>query len=192
MSKRHKKHKHEQPEQSDQPSLATEEGAAEQAVPLEVEAPGEIVDPFLVLQAQREELEQKLLRAAADYQNVVRRSEQNIITAREQQLLDVARSLLTVLDHFDRAMAVDLEQTSTQAVLDGVKIVRDELMRVLEQFGVQRINVSVGDELDPSRHEALMRKPAEQIQTNHVVEQLQTGYMLGNKTLRPAKVAVAE
>lgn len=148
--------------------------------------------PEQVLRRERDELEARLLRVSADYQNYVRRSQQNTTAATEQQLMEMARALLTVMDHFDHALNVDPDSSTPQSLLQGVQIVRDELLKTLEQFGVQRFDVAVGDEFDPTQHQAMMRQTAEGLESNHVAAQLQPGYSLGDKTLRPAKVAVTE
>ncbi|MEX2215422.1 MAG: nucleotide exchange factor GrpE [Phycisphaeraceae bacterium] len=144
------------------------------------------------LVAENVELQSKLLRAAADYQNYVRRSQQNVVAAREQQTMALARELISVLDHFDNALSIDMEKATARSVMDGLFIVRDELLKTLERHGVQRVNATKGEEFDPNRHEALMREKAEGIATNHVVNQLQPGYLINDKTLRPVKVSVAE
>lgn len=143
------------------------------------------------LDAEKAELQSKLLRTMADYQNYARRSEQNIGVAREQQLLEIARKLVDVLDHFDRALAVDPEKSTPQSILDGLRIVDQELLKLLEGYGVKKVDAKPGDPFDPAVHEAMMRQPAEGIETNHVVAQFQPGYTLGSKVVRPAKVSVA-
>ena len=144
------------------------------------------------VQAELDELNARFFRVSADYQNYVRRAQQNVGDARAQQLMDVARALLGVLDNFDRALEVDPEATAAGAVLEGMQIVHDELLKKLEQFGVERVEVCAGDEFDPNRHEALLRQSVEGIEPNHVVAQLQPGYVLGDKVIRPAKVSVGE
>lgn len=144
------------------------------------------------LEKERDDLNDRLLRTMADYQNFARRAEQNVAVARDQQSMDIAKQLVTVLDHFDRALEIDPEKTTTQDLLQGVVIVRDELLRTLHRFGIERVEVAPGDVFDPNRHEALMRQPSEEVETNHVTAQFQPGYMLRDKIVRPAKVAVAE
>ncbi len=151
-----------------------------------------IKDPLTALQAERDQLESKLLRVSADYQNYIRRAQQNTADACQQQLMQLARDLLTPLDQFDHALAIDPEKTEPQALLQGVQIVRDELMKVLERVGIQRIVVNPGDPFDPVRHEAIQRMAAEGIESGAVAQQLQPGYVLDDKTLRPAMVVVAE
>lgn len=144
------------------------------------------------LEQEISELNSRLLRAHADYQNAVRRGQLNVTEARQQQIRDVALPLVSVIDHFDRAMEVDVESVSAASVLQGVQIVRDELLRSLEGFGVKRIEAEVGAEFDPHLHEALMQQPSEEIPSQHIVTELQPGYRLGERTLRPAKVIVAQ
>jgi len=143
------------------------------------------------LQAERDELESKLLRVSADYQNFARRAQQNVDSAVEQKLMDIARGLVTVMDHFDRALDVQTDGEAS-GVLQGVTMVHDELMATLNRFGIERVDVEAGTEFDPNRHEALMRQPSDEIESNHVTMQMQPGYVLGDKVIRAAQVGVAE
>ena len=149
-------------------------------------------DPITMLERSCAEMEAKYLRAAADLQNYVRRTQQNVADARQQQLMDVAKSLVLVLDHFDHALEVDPASTSPDALLAGVQIVRDELLGALERFGVKRLEVKQGDEFDPHRHEALMRQAVEGLGPDRIAVQFKPGYTLEDKTLRPAQVSVTE
>jgi len=141
---------------------------------------------------QRDELHERLLRVSADYQNYVKRAQANLLVNLDQQLMEIARELVTVLDHFDHALEVNPQNTPTQSLLDGVVIVRDELIRTLQRYGLEKIEVTPGDEFDPTRHEALIHQQAEGIQSNHIASQLQPGYTIKGKTIRPAKVSVAQ
>lgn len=143
------------------------------------------------LQAERDDLESKLLRVSADYQNFARRAQQNVESAVQQKVMDVARGLVVVMDHFDRALEGQ-GQGESASVLQGVMMVHDELLATLKRFGVERLDVEPGTEFDPNRHEALMRQPSDKIESNHITIQLQPGYVLGDKVIRPAQVGVAE
>ena len=143
------------------------------------------------LQAQRDEFESKLLRVSADYQNFARRAQQNVDSAVQQKLMDIARGLVTVMDHFDRALEGQSKDGAT-GVLQGVMMVHDELLSTLNRYGIQRLDVEPGTEFDPNRHEALMRQPSDEIESNHITMQMQPGYVLGEKVIRPAQVGVAE
>lgn len=143
------------------------------------------------LQSERDDLESRLLRVSADYQNFARRAQQNVDSAVEQKLMDIARGLVTVMDHFDRALDVESEGESA-GVLKGVTMVHHELLATLNRFGIQRLDVQPGEEFDPVKHEALMRQPTHEIASNHITMQMQPGYVLGEKVIRPAQVGVAE
>ena len=173
-------------------TASDENGGEKQAEDSSSDPPMSDQEQIEALRDEVEQLNNRWLRVSADYQNFVRRSHQNLMDARQQQTMDMAKALVTVLDHFDLALEVDLESTSTLTLMDGVKIVRDELLRTLERFGVVRIEVNSGDEFDPTRHEALMRQSADGVGANQVVAQLQPGYVLDDKTLRPAQVSVSE
>ncbi|XAL99084.1 nucleotide exchange factor GrpE [Phycisphaeraceae bacterium D3-23] len=150
------------------------------------------------LRAERDELQQQLLRVSADYQNFARRAQQNIASAAEQTQMDMARALVPVLDHFDRALESAAQQSGETDggaggdLLQGVTMVKQELLNTLGRFGIERLEVAVGDEFDPVRHEALMRQPSEDVASNHITMLMLPGYVLGEKVVRPAQVGVAE
>jgi molecular chaperone GrpE len=144
------------------------------------------------LQSQLDDLQARLLRATADYQNLARRAQREVLDARQQQLMELGRALLAVLDHFDRALAVDPATVNLQSVLDGLHMVRGEMTKMLEQFGIRRLDAKPGDAFNPAQHEALLHQSAAGIPAGHVAAQLQPGYTLGERVLRPAKVSVAQ
>jgi molecular chaperone GrpE len=160
---------------------------------LEGEGPDLAVqDQFEALQQERDELEQKLLRTAADYQNFVKRSENNLASTRQQAIAGVVRSLVSVLDNLDRAADVDADKTSALDVLRGVDTIRTELLQAMENFGLRKLEVQPGDEFDPNIHEALMRQPTEDVESGQIAAQFQPGYLLNDIAIRPAQVSVAE
>lgn len=157
----------------------------------QAEQPDEPDQLLTRVQQERDELEQRLLRTAADYQNYVRRAQQNVAAAEQQALLEVSRALVTVLDHFDRALDVDESKATVKDVLAGLKIVHDELIAALAKFGIERVDAKPGEPFDPNKHEAMLRTEAEGIDPDHVAQQFQPGYAIKDKTIRPAQVSVA-
>jgi molecular chaperone GrpE len=75
--------------------------------------------------------------------------------------------------------------------MDGVKVIRQELLKALESGGVTVISPQPGDEFDPNRHSAIMQQPAEGVEPGRVSATFQPGYALGDRVIRSAKVAVA-
>jgi len=153
--------------------------------------PEEVATLIAALERERDEAIEARKRALADYVNFQKRASENEARARKEGTLSVLRSLLPVLDHFELALNQDPATTSTEQLLGGVRIVKDELMKVLETCGVAKIVPKVGDEFDPIRHEAMMRQVAEGVLPNHVVAVFQPGFASGDRVIRPAKVAVA-
>ncbi|WP_428389831.1 nucleotide exchange factor GrpE [Mucisphaera sp.] len=185
----------------DQPSTnPAEEPLAENAEPTNEDTDGQPLDqeqadelsPLEQAERDRDAFEEKYLRTAADYQNFVRRSTANIESAREQAILSMARQLVGVMDTFDRALQVDPDKTTASDLLAGVGLVREELLKALAAMGVDRIEAKPGEEFDPSKHEALMRQPSDDYDSNHVVSQFQPGYTACGKTVRGAQVSVSE
>jgi molecular chaperone GrpE len=134
----------------------------------------------------------RMLRALADYQNMARRSVRDVADARQHQTGEVARELLEVLDHFDRALAVDASKVTAESLLTGVQLVRDELTKMLDRFDIRRFEPGIGDAFEPGKHEALMHQAVAGLKPDQVAAVLQPGYTIGDRTLRPAKVSVSQ
>lgn len=152
---------------------------------------GEELDPMSRLETELREWQNKYKRALADYQNYQRRAIENENEARQAGVRSVVERLLTVLDNFDLALSSVQTESSAEALAKGVTVIRDEMNSVLSSLGLKAITPEPGDEFDPMRHEAMTQIPAEGIEPGKVSQSLQCGYMLGDRVLRPAKVAIA-
>ena len=153
----------------------------------------EEIDPLEAKTLEVEDLKHQLLLQQADFQNFKRRALNNIDVAREQQLISIAKTMVNVLDHFDMALSVDQEKTTVQAMFEGMEMARNEYLKTLSEIGVKKIDVNIGDELNPEKHQAVMHQPSDEIDSNHITAELQAGYEIANKTLiRAVKVAVAQ
>lgn len=148
-------------------------------------------DAIRKLEAELAEWKQRHQRALADYQNLSRRSRENENEAQRQGIKDVASAMVTVLDHFEMALNQDMSKAAPDQVRAGVVVIRDEIVRTLARFGLGVIQPKPGEPFDPLRHEAVMQAKSEDMDANHIVLCLQTGYALGDRTLRPAKVSVS-
>jgi molecular chaperone GrpE len=141
--------------------------------------------------AEIAELKSKLVRWQADLQNVQRRAAREVLESRQNADADFAKSLLTVLDHFDMALGVDPEKVDSKSILDGVKITYDELRKVLGNRGIEGYDPT-GDPFDPHLHEAVMQVDSKDHKPLTVIQTFQQGYRLGDRILRPAKVKVSK
>jgi molecular chaperone GrpE len=143
------------------------------------------------LTAEREDALEKWKRALADFQNYQRRALENEREARRQGATSVLQSIIPVLDHFDMAISHETTDPGAAQVMEGVKAIRDELIKALAAHNVVLINPEINSELDPTRHQVITEQPAPQVEPGHVSMVLQVGYALGDRVIRPAKVAVA-
>lgn len=142
------------------------------------------------LKGQVEELKDSYLRVAADFDNFRKRMErerENIICYANERLIS---DLLPILDNLDRALESAGEEMQTQRVLDGVRMIAGQLHGVLEQCGLEPLP-SVGQPFDPAHHEAVGVLPSEEHKEGTVIEELQRGYSLRGRVVRPSKVHVA-
>jgi molecular chaperone GrpE len=151
-------------------------------------------DRVAELEKQLEEARSKALYAAAETQNVRRRLEQELQQSTNYAAAGFARDMLAIKDHLDRALAAVSEElradkTASQ-FLAGIEATSRELDAVFQRHGVTRIQ-STGEPLDPHRHQAMIEMPSDQ-EPGTIVEELQPGYMMKDRLLRPALVAVAK
>jgi molecular chaperone GrpE len=143
------------------------------------------------LRSELDEVNDRWKRAMADFQNYQRRALQNEQEARRQGVTAVLNSLVPVLDHFDLALAQSPADASGASIIEGVKVIRSELLKALEAHGVTVISPTPDTEFDPLRHQALAQQAAPGISPGRISAVFQPGYELYERVIRPAKVAVA-
>lgn len=138
------------------------------------------------------EMKSRYLRLQADFANFKKRTATEKQQISEVVKMDVLQNILPVIDNFERALQVPQDSLSDElkSFVDGYTMIYKQLMTVLEKEGVTKID-AVGKPFDPNYHQAVMRVPSDEYDNDVVVEVLQEGYLLGDKTLRPAMVKVA-
>ncbi|MBB5709865.1 nucleotide exchange factor GrpE [Sphingomonas xinjiangensis] len=147
------------------------------------------------LEAQLAEAKQQVLYAQAETQNVRRRAEKEAQDARAYAATGFARDVLSVADNLSRALAAipaDLrEDEKLKGLVVGLEATGRELESVFGRHGITKIS-AVGEALDPNRHQAMMEVPSAEAEPGTVVQEIQTGYMIKDRLLRPALVGVAK
>jgi molecular chaperone GrpE len=148
------------------------------------------------LQAENDELKDKLLRAVAEQENLRRRAEREKAEALQYASTNFARDLLPVLDNFARAIAAiptgAAEQDETfKNLVVGVELVEREMLNAFERHGIRRFDPQ-GERFDPHLHQAVFEVEDPSQPSGMVVQVLQTGYMIGERVLRPAMVGVSK
>ena len=136
--------------------------------------------------------EQQFVRLQADFANYKKRTASEKLQISEVVKMDVLGRILPVIDNFERALKAPTDAVSddVHSFIEGYEMIYKQLMAVLEKEGVTKIE-AVGKPFDPNYHQAVMRVPSDEYDDDIVVEVLQEGYLLGEKTLRPAMVKVA-
>jgi molecular chaperone GrpE len=153
--------------------------------------------PSTSLDRELADMKDRLLRTLAEMENMRKRTEREVADARVYGVSSFARDILGVADNMHRAMqALDDElrakaDESLKALLDGVELTERELLNVLEKHGVKRIE-PLGQKFDPNRHQAMYEVEDASVPAGSVVQVVQSGYLIGERVLRPALVAVAK
>ena len=152
-------------------------------------------DRVTELEAQLEDAKSKALYAAAEAQNVRRRLEVEKEQAANYAAAQFARDMLAIKDHLERALVAVNDDLRADKVassfLAGIESTARELEAAFARHGVKRIE-SIGERLDPHRHQAMMEIPTDQAEPGTIVEEMQAGYVLKDRLLRPALVGVAK
>jgi molecular chaperone GrpE len=177
------------------PQTESEAGPAADATVQPEAAPAP--KPSTSLDRELADTKDRLLRTLADMDNMRKRTEREVADARVYGISNFARDILGVADNMHRAMqALDDElrakaDEATKALLEGVELTERELMNVLEKHGVTRIE-PLGQKFDPNRHQAMFEVEDPSVPSGSVVQVMQAGYLIGDRVLRPALVAVAK
>jgi len=141
------------------------------------------------LQESLEEKENKLLRVQADFENYKRRARLDLEAAEKYRSQRIISELLPALDNFERALQIDPDNEQTKSLLQGMEMVHRQILEALKNEGVEQIP-SVGEQFDPNMHQAVMQVEDEAYESNAVVEELQKGYKLKDRVIRPSMVKV--
>jgi molecular chaperone GrpE len=169
---------------------------------VEIESPIAVeLDPKDVEIAQlKEEAAQykdRLLRTAADMENLRKRAEREKAEATLYAATNFARDLLSVADNMQRALAAVSPEAratadeSTKNLLAGIELTEKDLLNVFQRYGIRKVD-TVGHKFDPNMHQALFELPTNDYPPGTVVQEMQSGFAIGERCLRPAMVGVSK
>lgn len=153
--------------------------------------------PSTALDRELAETKDRLLRTLAEMENMRRRTERDVADARVYGISAFARDVLGVADNMHRALQAASDEvratadSGVQALLEGVELTERELMKALEKHGVKRIE-PLGQKFDPNRHQAMFELEDPSVPNGTVKQVIQAGYLIGERVLRPAMVAVSK
>ena len=140
---------------------------------------------------QAQENHERFLRAAAELDNFRKRKEREVSDLRKYANQTLLRELLGVVDNLERALTASQENGEPEGLMEGVNMTLKELLKIFDQFNVKPIE-SLQQPFDPNLHEAVMQEPSDAFPANTVLKELQKGYMLRDRLLRPAMVVVSK
>ncbi|NQW03814.1 MAG: nucleotide exchange factor GrpE [Acidobacteria bacterium] len=178
--------------------VVADQVAADETPQAAPEAPAESIDPLTALENERDELQDRLLRTAAEFDNYRKRTDRERRELSTFITSDVLREMLPVLDDLERALAAasaaagDAASNPEQAVYDqGVSLIHRQWLDLLRKRGVEPLEV-VGQPFDPEWHEAVADEPADGRPDGEITAELRRGYRIHEKLLRAAMVKVAK
>ena len=164
---------------------------AKDLAPEPIEQP-QLQDDLENLRAERDDLLARLQRVSADYLNYQKRVQRDMVQAREFANEHLIKALLDVLDDMERALeAARANHVEDDLLLQGMGLVHDKVMETLGRFGLERIEAE-GQPFDPDQHSAMMQEQSAKYPPQTVLRELQKGYRLKGRTLRPSAVVVSQ
>lgn len=151
---------------------------------------GEIVDEIASLKSELEKVNNQYIRLAADFDNYRKRQQQEREALLKYGAEETLKKMIEALDNIDRAKKSVENVDDANTVKDSYNIVFKQIYDVLEKIGLEVIDTK-DKEFDPNWHEAVMQTPTSEYPENTIIAELQKGYKLGDKVLRPSLVNVA-
>jgi len=148
-----------------------------------------VEDPLTTLQRERDDLQDRLMRLAAEFDNFRKRTAREWQEHRKRAGSDVLREMIELVDNFERALESPAEDVD--GLRKGVELIHQQLLSSLQKFGVESV-AAEGMEFNPKQHEALMMVDSDEVESQHVVQVIQKGYALNGEILRPARVTVSK
>ena len=158
--------------------------------PEEIKEPDDLQTQFEKAQAEAQENHERFLRTAAELDNFRKRKEREVNDLRKYANQNLLKELLSVVDNLERALLATQDEGSSEGLVEGVDMTLKELLKIFEKSGVTPIT-AVDQPFDPSLHEAVMQEECADVPEGTVVRELQKGYQLHDRLLRPAMVVVS-
>jgi molecular chaperone GrpE len=181
-----RKHKHEETAMEDQPTAeAMPVGEDQSKVNAELEA---LKTQLAETEAKVAEYKDGWARSQAEFQNYRKRIERDNELSYASMKGDIVKKVLPVLDDLERALQ---NRPADDAWANGIELIARKLQTTLENEGVKRIDAK-GAAFDPNFHEAITHEPSDEVESGHIIDVAQNGYMLGERVIRPALVRVAQ
>lgn len=151
----------------------------------------ELEDKLQETESQARESYDRFLRVSADFENYKKRARREIEEFRKYANESLIKDLLNVIDNLERAIDLSSEEKNEGHITTGVDLTLKELHKILNKFHVKTIE-SLGKPFDPNFHQAMLQKEVDDHPENTVIEEMQKGYLIYDRLLRPAMVVVSK
>ena len=149
-------------------------------------------DVIAALEAERDEIRDRFMRALADTENLRKRAERDRREAENYGGSKLARDLLPVYDNLARALeTAGEERDAKDGILEGVELTMRELLSVFKKHGIEQLNPEVGSKFDPKLHQAMFEAPVPGTKAGEIIQVMTAGFLLHERLLRPAQVGVS-
>jgi len=148
------------------------------------------VSDIAVMAQKLEELNNQYIRMAADFDNYRKRQAQERESLLKYGAENTMKGLLAVIDTFERAQQSIVDANDAQKVKESFDVVQKQFLDALQKLGLKTIE-SHGQKFDPNLHEAVMQTPSEEVENHTILQELQKGYMIEDRIIRPTLVNVA-
>ena len=185
---KHKKEKHEEEQKK---KIESEENKEEMVEPNEEKLTDNIEEKIADLEAQVKEWHDKFLRKAAEFENYKRRTENDQFNLINYAAESFITKLLPVIDDFERSLQHIDDDNNVDAVKEGIKLVYEKLLKVLDEQGVKKMKVK-GEPFNVDYHDALMQRQDDSVPPHTILVEIEKGYLYRDKVIRHAKVIVSE
>lgn len=150
-----------------------------------------IEEQLAAAQAEAEDYKDRWLRLQAEFANARKRMDKQRVQAYQNATAELAEKILPAIDDFERAFANVPQQIAEDGWFEGIELVQKKMVGILERFNVTPIE-ALGEPFDPNLHEAITAQPSDEHESGTVIQELQKGYMVGERVIRPSLVIVAQ
>ena len=177
---------------AEQPDLSSPEGEAGE---FENDSRQDLIDKLVVARDRITEMQEGYARARADVENIRRRSQNEIISARKYAIEKFARELLGALDSLDQASKVEMDEAGSEPVSkmkEGLELTLKQFATAMEKFGITSVAASPGMKFNPDLHQAVSVASTDEVEPDHILSVMQKGFLLKDRLLRPAMVVIAK
>lgn len=154
------------------------------------DSPTDLEERLKIKEKESQENHDRLLRVSAEFENYKKRMTREIDDVRKYANQSLLREMLSVVDHIELALQAAAENGPSAGLREGLNLTLKELLRILEKFKVKPIE-AIGREFNPEYHEAILREECAEAAGNTVLREMQKGYMIHDRLLRPSLVVVA-